>query len=68
LSKSKGIADATQDTLDALSGLFKEPEIVDESTLWRLYGPKVTHTRETMATAITQDLVLKCFATVAPLK
>ncbi len=41
LANNKGIADATHDTLDALPDLFKEPGVVDEATLRRLYGLKV---------------------------
>jgi hypothetical protein len=63
----KGIADATQDTMDALPGLFKEPRVVEEDTLRRLYGPKVTPTRATTTVEITSDMVRKCLESVAPL-
>ncbi len=33
----------------------------------RLYGPKVTPTRESMATTITPDMAKKCLEAVAPL-
>jgi hypothetical protein len=53
--------------MDALPGLFKKPGVVEEATLGRLYGPKVIPTRETMATTIAHDLVLKCLTSMAPL-
>jgi len=40
---------------------------VDEDTLRRLYGPRVTPTREIMAVTLTHEDVYKCIATVAPL-
>ena len=67
LANNKGIADATQDTLDAIPDLFKEPGVVDEATLRHLYGPKVLPTRDSMAVTITTEEVLKCVAEVAPL-
>jgi hypothetical protein len=53
--------------MDALPGLFKEPGIVEEATLRRLYGPKVTPTLESLATAITPDMAKKCLEALAPL-
>jgi hypothetical protein len=67
LAHIKGIADATKDTLDALPRLFKEPRIVEEDTLRRLYGPRDTPTRESTSTTITPDMVKKCLEVVAPL-
>jgi len=67
LADSKGIADATQDTLDAIPDLFKAHGAVDKATLRRLYGPQVLPSRESMAVTITTEDVLKCAAKVAPL-
>jgi len=67
LADSKGIADASQDTLDAIPDLFKDPEPVAEETLRKLYGPRVTPTRESMAVNISQEEVLLHLAAVAPL-
>ena len=67
LADNKGIADASLDTLDAIPELFKEPGQVDEEVLRRLYGPKVTPTRESMAVTLTPEQVLKNLADVAPL-
>jgi len=67
LADNKGIADASQDTLDAILDLFKEPNVVDEESLCRLYGPRVTPTRESTAVSITPEDVYKCPAEVAPL-
>ena len=67
LADSKGISNATQDTLDAIPEMFKEPGSVDEETLRRLYGPRVTPTRESMAVTLTPEDVYKCLATVTPL-
>jgi hypothetical protein len=67
LGDNKGIADATHDTLDALPKLLKEPEAVEEATLRRMYGPMVTHTRESMPTTITPGMVKKCLEAVAQL-
>ncbi len=53
LADSKGIADATRDTLDAIPDLFKEPEHVDKETLQKLYGFRVTPTRESMSVTLT---------------
>ena len=64
---NKGIADATHDTLDAIPDLFKAPDVIDEATLRRLYGPQVLPTRESMTGTITTNDVLKCVAEVAPL-
>jgi hypothetical protein len=44
LPDNKGITDATQDTLEANSDLFKEPGVGDEAAMRRLYGPKVLPT------------------------
>ena len=65
LADNKGIADATQDTIDAIPDMFKEPGTVDEATLRRLYAPKVVPTRESMAVTITTEVVLNCIAEVA---
>ena len=59
LVDSKRIADATQDTLDAIPDLFKDPSVVDEATLRRLYGPQVVPTPESMVVSITTEDVLK---------
>ncbi len=67
MADNKRIADATKDTLDAILDLFKEPGQVEEKTLRRLYDPRATPTRETMAVTITPESVHKCMATVAPL-
>ena len=45
--------------------MFKEPRLVDDETLRRLYGPKVTPIRETMAVSINPEVVHKCLAEVA---
>jgi len=47
LAKSKGVADATPDILKALPSLFKDPGVVDDVTLRRLYGPEVPPIRAT---------------------
>ncbi len=44
LADNKGIADATQDTLEALPALFKEPWVIEKATMRRLYGPNITPT------------------------
>ena len=67
LSDSKGVANATYDTLDALPDLFKDPSAVEDATLRRVYGPKVTPTRATTTLVITPKLVRKCMESVAPL-
>jgi len=67
LAGSKGIEDATHDTLDAIPDLFKEPRHVDEDTLLRLYDPRVTPTRESMAVTLTPEDVYKCIVAVTPL-
>jgi hypothetical protein len=67
LADSKGIADASQETLDAIPDLFKDPEQVDEETLRKLYGPRVTPTRESMSVTLTPEEVLLNLAVVAPL-
>jgi len=68
LVDSKGIADASHDTLDAIPDLFKdEPSVVEEETLRHLYGSRVTPTRESTVVTITPDDVYKCLAEVAPL-
>ncbi len=67
LSDSKSVADASQDTLDAILDLFKEPCVVDEESLRRLYGPRVTPTRESTLDTITPKDVYKCQTEVAPL-
>jgi hypothetical protein len=67
LADNKGIADATQDTLDAIFVLFKEPEQVDEETLRKLYGPRVTPTRESTAVTLTLEEIIKSLAVVSPL-
>ena len=67
LTDSKGIANASQDTLDGIPNLFKEPCVVDEATLRRLYGPRVTPTRESTAVTITLDDVYKRLEEIAPL-
>ena len=66
LEDIKGIADATQDTMDAIRDLFKEPSVVDEASLRRLYGPQVLPTRESVAVTITTEEVLKCVAKWRP--
>ena len=53
LAKSKGVAGANPDTLNALPSLFKELGVVDDATLWRLYGHEVTPNRATTAVNIT---------------
>ena len=67
LAASKGIADASQDTMDAFPNLFKELVEVDEEALRRLYGPRVVLTRESMTVHLTSEDVLKCLSEVAPL-
>jgi hypothetical protein len=67
LADSKGIADASQDTLDAIPDLFKDPGKVDEETVRKLYGSRVTPTRESMAVTITPEEVFKNLAAVSPL-
>ena len=67
LADIKGIADASQDTRNAIPELFKEPSVVEEETLRRLYGPRVTPTRESDVVTITPDDVYKCLAEVAPI-
>jgi hypothetical protein len=67
LAVSKGLANATQNTLDAIPDMFKEPCHVNEDTLRRLYGPRVTPTRESMAVTDIPEDVYKCIAVVAPL-
>jgi len=64
---SKGVADASHDTLDAIPDMFKEPGVVDEESLRRLYGPRVTPTRESPALTITHEDVYKCMSKVAAL-
>jgi hypothetical protein len=53
--------------MDAIPYLFKEHSVVDEESLRRLYGPRVTPTREGTAVTITPEDVYKCLAEVAPL-
>jgi hypothetical protein len=53
--------------LDAILDLFKDPGVVDEATLRRLYGPQFEPTSESMVVSITTKDVLKCIAEVAPL-
>ncbi len=53
--------------MDAIPDPFKEPGVVDEESLRRLYGPRVTPTRESTAVTITLKDVYKCLAEVAPL-
>jgi len=67
LSHSKGVADASHDTSDAILALFKESCVVDEESLRPLYGPRVTPTRESTSVTITVEDVYKCLAEVAPL-
>jgi len=67
LTDIKGIAYATHDTLDAIPDLFKAPSWVDEDTLRRLYGPRVTPTRESMTVTLTPKEVYTCIAALAPL-
>ena len=62
LADNKGIADATQDTLDAIPNLFKAPRVIYEETLRRPYGPKIVPTRETTTVTITTEDVQKCLA------
>ena len=57
LAESKGVADATPGTLKALPSLFKDPGVVEEATLRRLYGPEVPPTRATTAVNITVKMV-----------
>jgi hypothetical protein len=66
LADNKVIVDDTQDTLDAILDLFKKPSAVDEEALRRLYGPKVTPTRESTSISLTPEDVYKCLAEVAP--
>ena len=40
---------------------------MDEDTLRRLYGPRVTLIRESMAVTLTPEDVYKCIAAVEPL-
>ena len=53
--------------MDAIPDLFKDPEQVDEETLRKLYGPRVTPTRESMSVTFTPEEVLLTLAAVAPL-
>ena len=59
--------DATQDTLDAILDLFKDPCVVEDATLRGLYGPRVTPNMATTTVEIIPDLVRKCLESVAPL-
>jgi hypothetical protein len=68
LADSKGIANATQDTLDAIPDLFKAPGVIPQETLRRLYGPKIVPTHAGTSVTITTEDVQKCLmAEVAPL-
>ena len=53
--------------MDAILDLFKEPGMVDEESLGRLYGPRVIPTRESMAVHLTPDDVYKFLAKLPPL-
>jgi hypothetical protein len=53
--------------LDAIPNLFKDPGQVEEETLRKLYGPRVTPTRESMSVTLTPEEVLLNLAVVAPL-
>jgi hypothetical protein len=53
--------------MESPPALFKEPGVVEEATMRRLYGPTITPTRQTMSVTITLDMVKECLASVTPL-
>ena len=57
LAGSKWVVDATPDTLKALPSLFKDPGVVYDATLRRIYGIEVPPTRATVAINITVQMV-----------
>jgi hypothetical protein len=61
------VADATQDTINAIGPLFPDPGTVDPQDLLDLYGPAAPPLEDQPASVVTLELLRTCLASAPPL-
>jgi len=67
MAGSLGDADATHDTIDAISPLFPNPGVVDPHDLIDMYGPIAPPLEEQPLSDVTLELLRTCPETTPPL-